>query len=136
MARVNETTWDRLGTVASLVCAVHCLLMAAAIAFLPLLGLNNGHSHTFDFVFIGLALVFGSIAIRSGWRVHQRWTPAIWFVFGLTLVCFAHFAMHDAGAVSYAISVIGGLMMVWFHRLNLALRAKCECGRCQAERQR
>lgn len=133
---MRAKTWDQLGTIASLICAVHCLIMAVVMAALPLLGLQQSHSHTFDFIFIGLALLFGTMAIRSGWRVHQRWSPAIWFVGGLTLVCVAHFALHDLGWVSYTVSVVGGLMMVWFHRLNLALRAECECASCQAHRQR
>ncbi|MBL8049500.1 MAG: MerC domain-containing protein [Chthonomonas sp.] len=136
MARVRGKTWDQLGTIASLVCAVHCLVMAVFMAFLPILGLQESHSHNVDFAFIGLAVLFGGLSIRSGWKVHQRWTPAIWFIGGLTLVCVAHFALHDLGAISYVVSVVGGLMMVWFHRLNLALRAKCSCASCQASRQR
>lgn len=109
------------------------MLMALLIALLPVIGLRFGHDHTIDIVFLGLAFLFGGLSIRSGFRVHGRWGHASWFLAGIALVCLAHFGLHE-GAVSYALSMVGGGMMVWFHRLNLRLSAECGCPTCAKAR--
>lgn len=130
---------DKLGALASAVCAVHCLLTGVALGLLSVAGLGFVGSLATDAVFLVVALTVGTAAIVHGIRKHHSAVPALIFVGGLAMFLMGHFAFghsHVEGPWSWqrtmqvALSVAGGLCIVLFHVVNLRLQKSCGCDHC------
>lgn len=136
---------DRIGATASAICAVHCVLTGIALGLLSSLGFGFFANPLIDFLFIGIAVSVGLVAMIHGVRRHKSWGPATVYVAGLLSVVFAHFHgphpgheahnpfvhQHGHDNVSTILSVVGGLCFVGFHIWNLRLQhrhdASCAC---------
>jgi hypothetical protein len=128
---------DRVGTVASAICAVHCLITGVALGLLSYVGLGFFGSVTTDLVFLGVAVLVGAVAIRHGVSKHHSYKPALIFVLGLVLIGVGHYGFshsHDAGesrnVFGTIFSILGGLCFVGFHIANFLLQRKCNCNHC------
>ena len=66
---------DRIGAVASALCAVHCALTALAPALLVALGLGMWMSHELELGLTVVAVLFGLASLRMAWRAHK--SPAV-----------------------------------------------------------
>lgn len=131
---------DKVGAVASFICAVHCLLTGVALGILSIVGLGFFANLWVDRSFISIAFVVGAAAAWHGYRKHGSTTPAIMFVAGLAMVMWSRFGVphdHDgahAGGLAHTIgtvlSVAGGLLLVSFHIVNMRLQHKCRCSAC------
>ena len=132
---------DRIGAIASAICAVHCLLTGVALGLLSYAGLGFMGSVTADVIFLAVAVSIAAIAIVHGIRKHHSYKPAMVFVLGLFCVVMGHFVLrhdhsvgqtdvHTADIFSTVFSVCGGLCFVIFHVLNLRLQHQCGCKHC------
>ena len=131
---------DKLGALASAVCAVHCLLTGVALGLFSVAGLGFVGSVVADAVFLLIAIAVGGTAIVHGARKHHSVVPALIFVVGLAMFVMGHFAFghtHGESAWSWqraahvALSVGGGLCIVLFHVVNLRLQKSCGCNHCR-----
>lgn len=135
-----QVNFDKVGAVASAICAVHCLLTGLFLGLLSIIGLGFIGSGPAEFGFISAAVLIGSWAIVHGVRKHHSYIPALIFAFGLACIATSHFvfphrheahgAMTPAQIASTVFAVLGGLSLVSFHLVNLRLQKGCECGRC------
>ena len=132
---------DRIGAIASAVCAVHCLLTGVALGLLSYAGLGFMGSLTADIIFLTIAVTIAAVAIWHGVKKHHSYKPAMVFVFGLFCVMMGHFVfphvhkanqsgLHLADILSTVFSVCGGLSFVLFHVLNLRMQHECGCKHC------
>jgi len=133
---------DKVGAVASAVCAVHCLLTGVALGLLSVAGLGFVGSLWTDVVFLVLVLSVGATAIVHGIRKHHSAVPAAIFVTGLLMFLIGHFAFghsHTEAATQtwgpvriaqVALSVLGGLCIVLFHVVNWKMQKNCGCEHC------
>lgn len=124
---------DKVGAIASAICAVHCLLTGIALGLLSVVGLGFIGSPTTEAIFIGVAVIVGIWAIVHGIRKHGSYIPSAIFVFGLICIAASHFAFphsHDSTSGSTLFSILGGLSLVTFHIVNLKLQKRCDCGHC------
>jgi hypothetical protein len=128
--------WDRVGTIASAICAVHCFITGIALGLLSYVGLGFFGSLTADLIFLGSAIAIAVIAIRHGISKHHSYVPSLIFVFGLVLVSVGHFGFkhsHDGqgpSPLASLFSVLGGVCFVLFHVVNFLLQRKCHCRHC------
>ncbi|MFK7990521.1 MAG: MerC domain-containing protein [Sandaracinaceae bacterium] len=74
---------DRLGALASSLCAVHCLLVALLPASLAALGLGSLLGHGAEWVFVALSIGFATVALVMGWRRHRSFAIAALLVLGI-----------------------------------------------------
>ena len=83
----SKINLDALGVTASLLCAIHCVVLPLAVASLPVLGVNIIHNATFEYGMIGVAFVIGTWALSHGFRKHHRrvW-PWLLFAGGISLL--------------------------------------------------
>lgn len=130
---------DKIGAVASAICAVHCLLTGIAFGLLSFVGLGFIGSVAAEVGFISVAVIVGAWAIYHGIKKHHSWIPAGIFVLGLVCIGLSHFAfphVHsgEVGANSSpfgtVFSVVGGLCLVSFHIVNLRMQRGCSCDSC------
>lgn len=135
MTKDRAFVLDRIGAVASLICAVHCLLVGVALSVLSVLGLGFLGNPTAELTFFSVAIVVGGLAVYAGYRHHRSKVPAIFFGLGVTLVAVSHFVLgkhdHSAAQDSLAttlLSVCGGFLLVLFHVLNTRMSRRCHGG--------
>lgn len=130
---------DKLGAIASAICAVHCLLTGVALGLLSFIGLGFIGSPPAEIAFISIALIVGAWAIFHGVRKHHSWLPAAIFVLGLIFIALSHFGLPFLNRpnvephhtpMGTAFSVLGGLCLVLFHVVNLRLQRGCSCNSC------
>ena len=136
----TQVNLDKVGAVASAICAVHCLLTGVALSMLSVAGLGFIGSLSAEIGFISVAVFVGSWAIIHGIRKHHSYAPALIFVFGITCIALSHFALPHhhgvsapitlANVASTAFAVLGGLSLVTFHLVNQKLQKGCQCGHC------
>src|SRR5690348_18485439 len=63
---------DRIGAIASFLCAIHCALLPFVLAALPLVGLEFLADYRFVRGFVAFACVLAVIALVRGFRGHQQ----------------------------------------------------------------
>jgi hypothetical protein len=116
----NWVGLDRLGTVASSVCALHCALCAIAPSLLTVLGLGAlvSHSAEWGFTIIASALAVAA-AIKGGCACGSWKAPTLLFA-GVIILVMSRF-MEEAGLESSGVfvSLLGGSILVAGHLANL-----------------
>lgn len=122
---------DRVGATASLLCAVHCVLLPFVLALLPLVGLAFLGGATFERIFVSCAAALASASILVGYRRHRR--PHVFYLMvpGIVLLLFGvginleqHVIIHTTCEVS------GGVLLASAHITNLMLSHRSRCGGC------
>ena len=68
----REAYVDRIGTIASAACALHCGVCALLPAAFTVLGLGFLLGHEAEWALTGFAVSFGLIAFVVGWRRHRK----------------------------------------------------------------
>ena len=114
---------DRLGTVASMACAIHCAITGVAVSVMSIVGFTYFQSPVLEWGFLGTALIFGSWAATRGYAIHKSVVPIMTFGFGFLVLAGSHFVdphHGSSGSAGFAelFSVIGGICLVGFHYLN------------------
>ena len=127
----SSTYWDSLGTAASLLCMVHCVLTPVALALSPALAtLLPGDTKTHR-VLLCAVVSLGLLAFVSGYRRHRRRVVLLPMATGIAFVAFG--ALGDAYLRSTfaetGITLTGSVLLVLAHGLN---RTFCHrCTRCK-----
>ncbi len=156
--RRNEGV-DRLGMIASSLCAVHCAVCALLPAALGALGLGALLGHEAEWVFTLIAIGFAAGALALGWRRHRSLRVAGLLLVGMIgllasrgieagaghehgehhdehaseLVADAHDDSHHhadeasaRGIAGVAVGVLGGVLLLTGHLLNLRASRCCD----------
>jgi MerC mercury resistance protein len=128
---------DKIGSVLSSLCAVHCMCMPVLIGLLPMIGLSFLGSQRFEHIACVTMVLLAAACIWSGCRIHRRWGLLVLLCAGVAMVLYIQFIgppeekgtrtdWHEAMAM-----VIGGSLIAVSHLLNLRLRARCHCAQCE-----
>ena len=128
---------DKVGTVLSSLCAVHCMCMPVLLGLLPVLGLSFLGSPRFEHIACVTMTLLAAACIWSGCRLHRRWGLLLLLCTGAVVVLYTQFGgppeeketradWHEAIAM-----VIGGSIIALSHLINLKLRARCHCSQCE-----
>ncbi|HEX5354461.1 MAG TPA: MerC domain-containing protein [Rhodanobacteraceae bacterium] len=116
------TLVDRVGAMASMLCAVHCVLLPFVLALLPLVGLEFLAGHTFERVFVACAATLASASIFTAYRRHRKPYALFLMVPGIALLVFGIAIDLDVHAIIHTVSVAsGGLLVASAHVANLVL---------------
>ncbi len=128
---------DRIGSVLSSACAIHCMCMPALIGLLPVIGLSFLGSHKFEQLACVSMVLLAAACVWSGCRVHRRWGLLVLLCAGAAVVLYTQFGgpleetesrtdWHEAIAM-----FVGGALIATSHLINLKLRARCHCAHCE-----
>ena len=111
---------DRLGTIASSVCALHCALCALAPALLTLLGLGVLVSHEAEWGFTSVAALLAIAAAIKGYCPCGSWKAPAMLLTGVIVLFIARFnEALGTGITEVFITVAGGSILVGGHLANL-----------------
>lgn len=125
-------TWlDRLGSMASGLCAVHC----ASMALLPAVGALVGGelNERFEWGFFSAAFTLAAVGAVAGYRAHGSAMVVTGFAVGLSLLSLGRaaeaLALFEGGGV---LAVVGGMVLVASHVRSLGCRRSCAKSACAA----
>lgn len=123
-AKVNKTRWwrvaDRVGAVASFLCAIHCAMLPFVLALLPFLGLEFLADHRFERGFVLFACALALVALVRGYRRHQGPLPLLLAAPGLALLLLGVTFAENYSIVLHSMLVTcGGLLLASAHFVNL-----------------
>ena len=113
---------DRIGAVASFLCAIHCAALPFVLALLPLLGLTFLAGHAFERGFALFASVLALVSLVRGYRRHRHPLPLSLALPGLTLLLLGvTFAETYSIGLHSTLVACGGLLVACAHFVNLRL---------------
>lgn len=117
---------DRLGAIASSLCAVHCAVLPFVIVVLPLLGLGFLAGHAFERGFVLFAALLAAVVLISGWRRHRRRLSLCLALPGLLLLVSGVCVDLDTAVTVHTVLVVtGGLLVACGHLTNLRFSHRC-----------
>ncbi|HWU74996.1 MAG TPA: MerC domain-containing protein [Rhodanobacter sp.] len=122
--QAKKTRWwrlaDRIGAVASFLCAIHCALLPFVLALLPFLGLEFLADHRFERGFVLFACALASVALIRGFRRHQHPLPLLLATPGLALLLLGVTYAEGYSIIVHSVMVTcGGLLLASAHFVNL-----------------
>jgi hypothetical protein len=110
---------DRMGTLASGACAVHCVLSGILPETLAAVGMGALLGHEFEWGFTLAALVFAAAALSFGWLKHRSRPVVALLGGGMGALLFARL-LEDAGEIAcISLSILGGALLVTGHLSNI-----------------
>jgi hypothetical protein len=116
---------DTLGATASIVCAVHCVLVALAMGALPALGLFA--DPRIEWGFLAVSGGIGLVALVPAFGHHRNRAPLLAFVTGMLVLLATRLAVPAAPLAEAALVVIGASCLVWAHWRNRRLVVAHAC---------
>jgi hypothetical protein len=121
---IKHQTIDRIGFMASAMCAVHCLAMPVVMVLLPYAGMIYLEDENFEKGFIILSCFLGLTSICFGINKHKRVWPLLPLSLGIIflMVGLDHHHHDNVGAIR---NFFGGLCIAVSHLINWKLCNVC-----------
>ena len=115
-------TADRLGAVASFLCAIHCAALPFVLALLPLVGLEFLADHRFERAFVVFACALALLTLVNGYRRHRRPGSLMLAFPGLSLLLLGVTVAERYPIALHSVLVTcGGVLLASAHFINLRL---------------
>ena len=123
---LENSALDRLGIVASCVCAAHCVLMPLLIVTLPILGLSFVGVTNGEWLFLAASAVIGGVSLLPAYmKRHRKCRPLLLFGSGFVLLLVARLWLEETQKFEIPIVLIAALLIVTAHFTNLRLCQSC-----------
>jgi len=111
---------DRVGAVASFLCAIHCALLPFVLALLPFMGLEFLADHRLERAFVLFAGLLAVLVLVRGFRRHRWSLPLVLAAPGLALLLLGVTYAEDYSiGLHSALVTCGGLLLAAAHGVNL-----------------
>lgn len=118
-AQPSHQPIDRLGTLASGACAVHCALNAILPEAIAAVGLGALLGHEIEWGFTFAALALAASALIVGWRKHHSRPVLALLGGGIVALLLARILEGAGETVCISLSVLGGALLVAGHLSNI-----------------
>jgi hypothetical protein len=118
----HKGTLDTLGATASIVCAVHCAVVALALGLLPVLGFLS--NPWIDVAFLCVSAVIGAVSLVPSWLHHHQREPLHYFVLGILLLLIARLLSANI-RIELIFVLLGAGFVVRAHWMNRSLLKSC-----------
>lgn len=110
---------DLLGVVLSSACLIHCTLLPAVLALLPLLGNQFHLDERWHFYITALIVPIACIALVTGWLKHKQNLVIYLGVISLSMILGAHPLHEVIGHLgSEIVGALGGCLLISAHLYN------------------
>jgi predicted membrane channel-forming protein YqfA (hemolysin III family) len=124
---------DKAGMVASVTCAVHCMIMPLIITLLPIFGLSLFATEEFEWILLMISAMLGVTSLCFGFRKHKSFKAFSFLGIGLTMIVIGRLMHEHINHLKVfhfdlylLFLVIGAIMVALSHWLNNRL-----CNTCQ-----
>ena len=116
-SKVGESkTWDMVGIVLSVFCAIHCISVPLLIGILPLVGLEIVANHEFEWIMMSAIFLVAALTYWQGYRRHGRKQVFLFLALGvLVFLGVRPFLSEEYHSLA---TVAGGLCFVIGHWKN------------------
>jgi hypothetical protein len=108
---------DAFGSLAALICAVHCAFLPLAAVAMPLAAVEVVGDHRLELYFVAFASLFGALVLASGLSRSRRRGVSALFLSAVLLLALG-VSVHASDLVHALLMVIGGLSLGAAHALN------------------
>lgn len=129
MKAVNtyKTLWDKISTLTSILCIIHCVMLPIVFSTLPLLGVEIIENKHIEIVTIAVATLVGGYAIVKGFVNYHHKINILWlFVIGIIAMIAANGIYNTL--IEAIVKVAGAIAIVFAHFKN---RKACKhCTTC------
>jgi hypothetical protein len=116
---------DRLGIAVSSLCAIHCML-GPLIALVPVASIKLLADERTEWYFVACSITLGAVSLLPGYlRRHRRAYVLYTFGLGAASILIARFGFDTRSDLGGAITVVGALMIVAGHLMNISLCRRC-----------
>ena len=131
MVKTNTIeVFDKVGSAASIACAIHCLAMPFVITVMPLVGLSFFASEQAEWMLFAASALIATFNLCWGYRKHKSRKALTMAVIGLTLLTIGrlldHHSQHHGGFDWYVLFLVaGGFWVAASHWINRKLCSAC-----------
>ena len=122
---------SKAGSIASLVCAVHCALTPLALLALPVIAAHSWDgldgilgvfwADTTEWMFLGVIALLAGFGLLATYPRHRDSRPALLTAGGLVVLTFSHLLIETGGGLEIFLDVTGASMIAlagfWNRRL-------------------
>jgi len=120
-----EAKWDAIGVGASLICAVHCVLLPVLFTTFTLFGIEILENAWLEVTTVLISMGFGGWAIWKGYkRIHRQKSVLVYFLIGLLLMLVGNF-LH-ATTYEMGLKIAGAVLLIVSHVKNWKSCRDCE----------
>lgn len=128
MSETHIDTAERLGLMATGVCAVHCALTPLLVSLLPMIGLGALLNPQVEWGLVGLAIALGAgTIVPAYWHHHHRVAPVVLFVIGAACLLGAHAIVPHGSVAEIPTAFLGAIGLTSAQIVNARLRHTCPC---------
>ena len=126
VSSMSFSGYDRLGTIVSAACILHCLATPVLVASLPVFAASMLNSEWLHIILAAATVPVASIAFRRGYRCHGSWLPFLIALPGLSTLWLTLLA-GESHWLETALVSIGATLLITAHVLNH--RFVCQCSK-------
>lgn len=123
---------DKAGMIASITCAIHCMIMPLVITLVPIFGLSLFATEEFEWILLMISAMLGVASLCFGFRKHKSFKAFSFLGIGLTFLVIgrlAHEHINNFRVFEFDIYllflVVGAIMVAFSHWLNNKLCNSC-----------
>lgn len=123
---------DKIGYIASIICAFHCTIMPFVLVVFPILSLSLFVNETFEWFFLSASLLLGLTSLCFGYQKHKSFKAFPILASGLALIVVGRImhqhTIHQKEMHIDLYNVIlfcGGILVALSHKINSLLCNTC-----------
>jgi amino acid permease len=128
---------SKAGSIASLVCAVHCALTPLALIALPVIAVHSWDgldgvlgffwAQTTEWIFVGVIAALAGFGLLATYPRHRDSRPALLTACGLLILIISHLWIESGSSVEVLLDIIGASMIAFAGFWNRRLCHRLGC---------
>jgi hypothetical protein len=123
---------DKAGMIASITCAIHCMIMPLIVTLLPIFGLSLFATEEFEWMLLMVSAMLGVTSLCFGFKKHKSFRAFSFLGIGLTFLVIGRLAHEHvshfrvfAFDIYLLFLVAGAILVTLSHWLNNKLCKSC-----------
>jgi hypothetical protein len=127
--RILTNLFEKLGSSASFICAIHCTLMPIFMTFFPLLGISMFADENLELILLLVSGFSGILTMCFGYKRHKSIKASMYFYVGFGLVALIHTLHEHLNKSNYVFNlllIIGSILIIYAYKINKGLCESCK----------
>jgi MerC mercury resistance protein len=117
---------DAVGATTSVVCAVHCAIVALFLGAAPAIPILA--ASWVDWAFLAVSAAVGLASLIPGYRLHRARRPLALFALGIALLLVLRLLHVRASLGEMAVVIVAASSLIAAHWINRGATTRCICG--------